>query len=621
MTLHRDAPDVHVFVNGARNDDWHVIDCSLGSTAATLPRATLEVQPPQRDKGRPLVLLRRLAQFDQPAIEIVKGTQVVHWGKAVARPASIGPDGDAYTVISRMEAHHFGLPLYLAYFRDPRGGRPAGFPLPSIFNPEWDGRIVFNESPQKHPLWGTFLLVHPASLETTDGRRYHRANPAREWLLPDVVHYLCWALNFNQTYVRNPTRAELVRALPSDTGLIRNHECPPGAYLPELLDRLLAPFGCAWKVQLARGSRKIACFQRGKGPPRLLKLQAPGATLDMDKSNLEALSLMADVSTRGFNAVRVIGEFKRYEATFELFRGWPETLDAESFESVVKDVDAWKTNQQLENVHRKWILNEGGDYNNLRPEIGGPYDFSAIFAPDAWLPRRRKFECCLTQRWDDAPMGLAHGVYLEWWDSSGGDDGSGAWRSIEELSPEGRQFKVLQRECGIYFDGFSPPCELMDQTGAEAKLRITACVYGDARAEVRVIRWPASPLQDLKEQHFQVGTRFKIHKRDKSSRFAATHFTHADADDTAEMRAFANRLLDEWNLTNLDGTATLTGVDYLYNGLIGSTISGINGRNVTFNLAPPGAPPRYPSVVGARIDFANQKLDLTLDTFRVEGRA
>jgi hypothetical protein len=615
MTLHLEAPEVKVFVNGRHEPDWHCVEAVLGSGANVLPRAKLEVQPMLRDAGRLQVLNTQLASFDQPEIEVVKGTQVVHWGKVLSQPSSLsGEEQDQVTVISRMEPHHFGTPLFLGYFYDPVSRRPRGYSLPTVFNPEWDGKIVFNASPQKHPRWGTFLLLHPGSIETDDGKKYHKAKVPREWNLVDAVHYLCWALNSNQTYVRNPSRGELVAALPSETGLLRNHECPEGAYLPEQLDRLLRPFGCHWKVEFSKGSRKLVFFQRGRGPKRMLKLQGPGEGLDMTQSNLEAQQLTPDVSSRSFNAVRVYGDYKRVEATFELFRGWPDSLDGTSLDELLKDSEIWRTEQEKENVHRKWVLNEAGDYNDLRPEIGKPYDLSTILGA-AYLPRRRKFLPCLTQTWDNCPVGLAHGIYIEWYDKEGALNGK-AWASIEEIASEGRQIRILQRECGIYFDGLLPPAEIMDQ-GAEAKLRITACIESDQRAEVRIVRWPDSLLKDLKEEHLDVGSRFKIHTRHSSSRFAGVPlFTISEIDDTASMRAMANRLLDQWNLATLDGTATLTGVDYLYKDLVGSTIGGINGRNVDFNVAPPGAAPRYPTVVGARIDFIGQKVDLTLDTYR-----
>jgi predicted secreted Zn-dependent protease len=66
-------------------------------------------------------------------------------------------------------------------------------------------------------------------------------------------------------------------------------------------------------------------------------------------------------------------------------------------------------------------------------------------------------------------------------------------------------------------------------------------------------------------------------------------------------------------VAQINGTATLCGIDYSYKSIIGQTISGIDGRKVGFNISPNGK--RYPTVVGARIRFDAQQLDIVLDTF------
>lgn len=614
MTLHKEAPEVRVYVAGTYQPDWHPVEVTLGSGGSMLPQAVLEVQPMARDPGRLQLLDVQLAAFDQPSIEIIKGTQVLHWGRVLARPASLdGEDGDRIRLISRMDPHHFGQPLNQTWFWDPATRAPVPHSLPTVFNPEWDGKIIGNANLNGHPAWGTLLFVHPASVETAEGAVYQRTTPF-EWGLPEAAHYLCWALNAGQRFVRNPTLAEARAVLPNDRGVLRNHLCPAGAYLPQQLDRLLDSFGYGWKVEFSRGSRKIHFFARGQGPPRMLRLQEPGSALDMTQSNVESNQLKADVADRAFNIVRVYGEYKLHEFTAELVKGWDPAYDNASDGDLQKHSNAWALIQEKENVWRKWVLNEAGDYNGLRPGITRPFDFRAIFAPDSFLRRRRKLEPCLTQQWDNTPMGHAGGVYIEWWDA-GGEGEPGQWVPIDTLSAEGRQVRILQRECGIYFDGLLPPAEIRDQA-SRAKVRITASVYSDTRSEVRIVRHPASLLSDFKEESVDVGSRFKIRKRHRSSRFVGTSRTVDETDDTPFMRNFASRLIDNWNLATLDGTVTLTGVDYIYRGMIGTTISGINGRNVDFNVAPPGLPVRYPTVVGARINFEQQTTEITLDTFR-----
>ncbi len=612
MSLRKEAPNVRVFVNGRENGNWQCLDVSVGSGANALPQATLELQPEGRSSGRRSLSGIQLARFPQETIEVVIGDRVVHWGKVFAQPATMdGRTGDRIRCVSRMDQHLFGDALNLAYFYDPRTRNTAGYTLPTVFNPDVDGRAKPNMSRRRDPRRNYRLFIHDQSTETSEAAEYNGSPTASYWTLDEAVFYLCWVLNPNQTNVLNPALGVLRGVISNDTSLLRNHTCPIGALLPEQLDRLLEPYGYSWTVDfIARGRRQIRVFERGQGVAVPLPLQAFDEILDVNASKVEELSLNPDVSSRAFNSLVLLGDYERYELTVELKRAWPEEYDERDLMDLEKNAEGWQNNTTLPNVWRKWVLNEAGDYNGTREDIGEtPFNFQSL-AASAWLTRRRRFEPCLTLNDDGSPQGGAGGVFVEWYDVTAGE-----WYPVDMLGPEGRQVRILEKECGIYFDGALPPLEIMLQASG-AKVRVTATVASDRRMSVELNRAGRSLLADAKEEVVDVGSKYKFRLRMPSSRFSRTAYRSSDANDENNLRRLGNKLLNSWNRANLDGTVTLTGVEFDPRSLVGFTVSGIPGRRVDFNVSPEGR--QYPTIVGMRLRIESQQTDITLDTFRGE---
>ncbi len=614
MTAQRRAPRVRVYVDGRLSSTVHALDAQWGAGAGHLPRAMVEVQPEGRKSGRREFLNARFTEFNQAEVEIVIADEVVHWGKALAQPVIMDGNGDRVTLTSRMEDHHFGGPMNATRFFKPGAG-PLGFELPCVFNPDIDGRTIGNMS-AKTGAFGERLFLHEESSRTSESQEFHQSAPI-QWTLPQAVFYLCCSLNPTQTHVANPTLAELVAVLPAlDHKLIRNHECRYGDYLPEQLDRLLNPLGFAWTVNfLARGNRKIRVYQRGVGQPRELRMQSPGSVLNVNSTNLESCAVTADVSSRAFNSVHVIGDYEEYEATFELIRGWPKAYDdypKSNPQKLYKHADAWRETPVLADVWRKWVLNEDGSYIGTRPSVKKPFDLRDLFGT-LYIERRRRFEPCCTLNEDLTPFGHVGGVYLEWWDTnvaSGSASSSGVWRPADDLSQESKVFRVLDKECGIRFDGNDIPFQIYVQ-GANAKVRVTASIQGDRRVKIQRDA-PKSLLAERKIEVVDIPSRFKYRTRHSSSRFVGLPFIVDFQDDRQNMTQLADTLLGNWNQASINGTVTLTGIDYDYSSIIGAVISGISGRNVDFNVSP--SVPKYPSVAHCRINFNNQSMELALDT-------
>lgn len=607
MALRKNAPNVEVYVAGNLRQDVTCVGVNFGAGARGLGTADLVIQPPLRGRGRRRMLDIGLANFGQPEIEVRIGKRVVHWGKVLAQSGEIGSDGDPARLISRMDEHHFGIPLFYSRYHDPRDKMFRWYSLPTIFNPDFDGRSVGNMHNKQEN--GGYVFLHPESNETAPAIKY-QGNFSSFWSLPEAVHYLMNACNGSQTYIKNPSLTELRRAM-SGSRIFRNYEAPIGPYLPEQLDRILEPYGFSWTVDTPRpGFRKIRVFKRGFGKPSQLRLQRPGAKLSLGASNLDACSLTGDVGNRTFNAIAILGDYEQYESTFELVKAWKPEFDDTPVDELSKHDENWFVDSAKQRAWRDWTLNEAGDYIGLRNAIRKPHNLDAIFGAGQYLERRRKFLPCLSLLPDGSPQGHAGGVYIEYWDNT-----EGVWLPIDNIGSEGRQVRVLERECGIRFDGVEIPYEIYEQ-GNYAKVRVTATIESDKRIEYREVA-RVSRLADLRFETVEAAGKFRYRQRDRDSRFVGVVDSVATLDDKIIMRQYAQQLLAAWNAATVEGSATLAGVDFNLNGIIGTTIGGIDGRNVDFSVG--NGVPRFPTVVGVKLDIGGQQTVISLDTFRGEG--
>jgi hypothetical protein len=272
---------------------------------------------------------------------------------------------------------------------------------------------------------------------------------------------------------------------------------------------------------------------------------------------------------------------------------WPKDQDDSDIEDLMDSSDKWLQSNSTSRDWRDWVLNEAGDYNGERDGIDKTYDLAAIIGP--CTPRRRHFEPTITTDTDGMPFGNCGGLTVEWWDKDGGDDGTGAWRPLSDISPEARTVKILSEECGIRFDGDVPPSELIDQgidadTGMpNAKVRVTASLRADRRVEAFATAFsPLDPWTNF--ETIDVGSRFKKRRIDKSSIYFKKvrdgQMTSTKVDDLLAATAFARQLLANWNQASISGTLTLTGCGYRPTAALGRPISGISGRDVDFRRRP-----------------------------------
>jgi hypothetical protein len=583
-------------------------------------------------------------------IEVVADPNYVkHFGVVTMHQPHFSPGGETIKYVSRTEPAHFGEPaggvLMFApgvpFLRAPGWlEQPQGqfkrVDDPIVFNPEIDGRAVGNMHSAK--LYGAAqmnVFLDPESVRTAAGRELHGGS-AIFWPLSAAVHYLCWGYNGSQSFVANPTRAELTAVFRDSVDLLRNAMVADGDYLPEILDKLLAPLGYYWKLARRRFEQKLTFFRRGTGGRLVwLKHQRYGEIFDPGKTNTEATGVAFDAS-RLVNRIVGRGSKLQIEITAELVRGWPEEIDNAVDrddlskkvigENLVENQGALATVAGRKNAWRKWVLNEAGDYIGTR-------GLTTIFTEPTrarlqaaglldWLvPRRRRLLPTLTRdRNGDGPIGTLRGVEVELGAPLvGSETGEYEWTPIGDWG-----VLILEHEAGILINGEDIPEELFD-LGDEAKLRVTATIETDFRITATAPRQPLSPIfydataqLDLDQDfHWRtVSPLSKYHGRiveTLPSSPTVTAFTSIDADDREALQAFVATLRDRWDQLDVAGNVVLEGVDqHAYQ--LGDRVAGIEGRNYKFQSRFSGG--THPQIIGITYDVDGQKTILHLERIR-----
>lgn len=536
---------------------------------------------------------------------------LLHWGKVDAASIQIG-DNETLSFTSRVEPYHLGVVMDGVWIWEPLTGQLVLVPQDLVFNPRIDDETMPNQSQIPRLLGLASVILDPESCRTQAALTVQGDSPTF-WTVQSAAQYLCWALNPSQTWVNNPDAVSI--ALLPEWPLNHFH-LPRGKFLGEYLDDLLSKFGLSWYLDLSTGKPQISFFLHGAGLANTVYLGPPGALYNGD--NALDTDLHYDVGSARNQAVAQ-GDWHYVEDTFYLSKGWPSSLDATAETSLAKgNTNFQNPANTYRDVHRKWVSNEAGDYIGTRPEITSVNDFSGLFGHPV-APRRRKFLPCITLDSDGAPYGRTAGCMIEY-----SIDGGSTWQAIEQLSDA--SVKILDRECGIYFDGQFPPVELRracQTSHSSAQVRITATVRDDSRLQSSIGPDATSPLGDLAP--FFVDASAGFHWRevlDSSKLYAQVSngtLKSSQANDFDALETYATWLQEGYDVGDVHGRLVLEGLDT--SGTIGpyalgQLISGIAGRNVDLNAQSAGGVGRYPQVVGIDYDFQRQRMTLRLETFR-----
>lgn len=575
--------------------------------------------PSLRDTAGPTnfrrqIEIRRIDENNEP-------TDVVGWGMVAIDSQEIA-EGEIETITARLDGYLFGDVLHEVPYWDGVAGEVKNVHLPLVFNPTIDGVMEPNMSSETNPDRGDSpLFVHPESLRLEPARTL-QDQTASEWTLSKAVHFLCWHLNPDQTYIDNPTIDDLATPLfeANNFARVRNFSLKYGRNLLQLLDDLLTPFnyGCHIVHSLEGETRhsRFAFFERGEGSRVSLLMQGEG-TIDVRKTNVARFSLNYDIS-RLSNEIIGQGGLKRYEATFPLVPAWEAGDDDTPVETLVTGGVNALTKQF---VGRKLVLNEAGDYDGLRDWIEGHYDLEPILGANH-LVRRRKFLPCLSQhaRGDDL---ASNGYLVEWWDedqtdaSDHNDPEDPGWVKAKE------PFRVLEHECGILFTGSGPVSEFLttlqeafSPTVQSLWVRITCSIEGDEAITHRSTKRDSSPNGEVVPLYLDVSDRFKLREVDSTSIFSGG--TADERDDQTDLETYCDKVRDNNDQAEVSlGITLMTANHPEYK--IGQLIEKVEGRNLTFSANAAGETPRELQIVGIvkQLD-GQQRTQLLVESFELE---
>ena len=319
----------------------------------------------------------------------------------------------------------------------------------------------------------------------------------------DVIDYLlCEYLSSGQLH--RPS-IEQLRALTEDQ-IVRDLDVT-GLDLLEALhqccERIGLKFRFVPRLVPTGPEQAIVFYRNGAGRAVELNYQRSGETLSVSKTNIGRL-----YSRRNYWPIthRYIGQgdFKVYEATFELVKAWDaadESTDYDEF-SPSTNPDFYK----VKDVYRKWCLNEAGDYSGAPYNQGEPFDFSKIFEGDEFVHRRRRFLPALTT--DKNGKSLGYFLQVSY------DDGWHWWQYLHA-------FNNLLDECGIWLssDQLDVDTWIAALKGV-LRFRITASVVSDQRLSSVAADGPVDSVVPVVEHIITLPRQFKYRKVSGKSIFA-----------------------------------------------------------------------------------------------------
>jgi len=403
----------------------------------------------------------------------------------------LGPDDTAVEIIAK----DFSADLKRITVYGQRVGNPDGSTLhlsgaDTIFNP--DGKANATVEPVENN--GKSYTVFAA--ESPSGKL---------WSFAEVINYLlCEYLPGGQLCT---VSIEQLRAL-TDNQVVRDLDVT-GLNLLDALHRCCERVGLEFKFvprPVSAGPRQaIVFYKSGRGRAVELNCQQAGEQLSISKTSIACLR-----SKRNFWPIthKYIsqGDFKVYEATFELVKAW---------DSADEDTDYGKfspsTNPnfyQVKDVYRKWCLNEAGDYSGAPYNQGDAFDFSQIFESSNFVRRRRRFWPALSSD----KQGRSLGYFLQ----VSFDNGLHWWQYLYA-------FNNLLDECGVWLSS-----DLLDvETWVAAlkgvlKFRITASVICDERLDCVVADGPMDSVVPVVEHIITQPRRFKYRKVSGQSIFSGS---------------------------------------------------------------------------------------------------
>ena len=376
--------------------------------------------------------------------------------------------------------------------------------LPLVFNPE--GRP--NASAQPYDPGGT----EPYTVFAPDS-----ATASTAWTLDKAVAYLLAEHGESET-VDVPSPGE-IRSMVG--ALVIRDVAVEGRTLGEALEALLELAGARITVtaepQETGVSRRLEIRRPDRAPAAWLVHQRAGSRYDPAATSFSTLAVRMhfDAAPRRYVAR---GDRKLYESTFDLAKGWDDSLATYTPEDFSPSANP--DFAAVHDVFRKWVLNEAGDYSDDPYNRGPACDFSGLFEGAFYVRRRRRFLPCLSH---DGP-GRSFGVYAEV-----SLDGGATWQQMSLAA------RVLTDECGLYLTEDPLPSRyLAAAMRGMVSVRVTATVESDScLAAEREDDGPAD--RPGRTRHLSIPAGYRFRQVAATSRFYGQAGAD-DADDTARLQ-------------------------------------------------------------------------------------
>jgi hypothetical protein len=249
----------------------------------------------------------------------------------------------------------------------------------------------------------------------------------------------------------------------------------------------------------------IVFYKSGTGRAVELNCQQSGQQFGISKTNIAALR-----SRKNFWPVthKYIGQgnFKVYEATFELVKAWDDGLEDTDYDKFSPSTNP--DFYQVKDVYRKWCLNEAGQYSSAPYNQGDTFDFSKIFQNTNFVHRCRRFRPALTSD----KQGRSLGYYLQ----VSYDNGLHWWQYLHA-------FNILLDECGVWLSSDRLDIDTwVAALNGVLRFRITASVISDERLTSAVADGPVNSTAPVVEHIITLPRQFKYRKMSDQSIFSGT---------------------------------------------------------------------------------------------------
>jgi len=515
------ATTTAVFIDGALCGDLEPVEIVRGdwpqfgwARLAYNPAARLNasvIAPEQIEDRFAMGKAIRLCQLyngTPPDVAIVPLPLFV--GQIEAVEARIGGDGERIEIVARdVSATLQRVTVYGQRVLQSNGATVLLPGLGTLFNPLGAG----NAAPEPVTLDGRTRTVFSAS-----------GNGARAWTCAEVIHYLL--CEYMPDGVLHWPDVEQLLVL-TESRPVRDLDVT-GLDLLEALHRCSEAAGILFqfvpRLAEAGPDQAMVFYQRSHGRVVELNCQPPGESLNLSRTNIAVLH-----GRRNFYPVthRYVaqGDFKVYEATFELVPAWDPALEDINYAkfSASTNPEFYK----VKDVYRKWCLNEAGDYAGAPYNQGPPYDFSRLFEHGDYVPRRRRFWPALSTNTEGEPLGYflqaSFDYGLHWWE----------YRYA---------FNNLLDECGIWLSSDQLDVDTwVAAVKGLLRFRITASVVSDERLTSIVADGPVGSTIPVVDHVLTLPRQFKYRKVSAQSLLAAGAGQPDEVDDSAALHQFVRQ--------------------------------------------------------------------------------